>query len=111
MKKWLYFDCKSAKKIVSSLGKKSVREPRHAKLREHNLYLRKYTKYPLRTRHYNTQLQPAMETMADQNPKQYWKHLGALIQEQQFRRVTTERCPNRTSDRTLHCPVAHTINT
>jgi hypothetical protein len=79
-KKWFDPDCKSEKLLLNSIGKKLVRNPRDAQLREHFFRLRKSYKGLLKrkARNYKTQLLSAMETMADQNPQQYWKLLDEL---------------------------------
>jgi hypothetical protein len=79
-KKWFDCDCKSAKQLLNSIGKKLIRDPRDAQLREHFFHLRKSYKTLLKqkSRHYKSKLLSAMETMADQNPQQYWKLLDEL---------------------------------
>jgi hypothetical protein len=79
-KKWFDADCKSTKQFLNTIGNKLVKDPRNAELREHFFRLRKSYKRLLKrkSRLFKSQLLSTMETMAEQNPQQYWKLLEEL---------------------------------
>jgi hypothetical protein len=79
-KKWFDLDCKSAKDLLNTLGKKLVRDPKNTRLREHFFKFRKEYKGLLKhkARQFKSNLLSAMETMVDQNPQQYWKLMEEL---------------------------------